>query len=68
MDKIGELFQDYITDSNSLYALQVFIETFLTVFILYILYKTIIFIKKYKSHKKRERGVSDSGIELITFV
>lgn len=68
MDKIGELFQDYITDSNSLYALQVFIETFLTVCILYILYKTIIFIKKYKSNKKRERGVSDSGIELITFV
>ncbi len=68
MDKIGELFSRDITDSNALYALQVFIETVISVCILCIIYKLIKLIKKYKITKRRTRSISDSGIELINVI
>ena len=68
MDKIGELFKADITDSNALYALQVFIETVISVCIFYIIYKLIRRLKTYSLTKKRSRSISDSGIELINVI
>ena len=69
MDTLGEAISKNISDPNGIYALQIFIETLLTVVCVYILYKIVLHLRIYTQRRKRARSISDFGdVELMNVV
>ena len=64
MDAIGEALSKSISNIYEVQALQIFIETVITVIIAYLLYKLVVILKIYIYKRKRARSISDSGEDL----
>ena len=64
MDAIGEALSKSISNIYEVQALQIFIETVITVIIAYLLYKLVVILKIYIYKRKRSRSISDGGVDL----